>query len=68
MDRDALGHVPVYIQNISGILCVLVCMKESVGGGVPCVYVYMKVQVTDLHAFGYGDASWCLHRHICAWV
>lgn len=29
MDKDALGHVPVYIQNISGILCVLVCMKES---------------------------------------
>lgn len=40
MDRDALGHVPVYIQNISGILCVLVCMKESVGGCSLCVCVY----------------------------
>lgn len=40
MDRDALGHVPVYIQNISGILRVLVCMKESVGGCSLCVCVY----------------------------
>ena len=65
MNKDALGHVPVYIQNISGILCVLVCMKES---GRFSLCVYMRVQVTDLHAFGYGASSWCLHRHICAWV
>lgn len=35
MDRDALEHVPVCIQNTSGILCVLVGMKEV---WVPCVH------------------------------
>lgn len=46
-------------------VCVLVCVKE---GETPCGHVYMRLQVSDLHAFGYGAPSWCVHMHICAWV